>query len=66
MINVILATPGKTSSHPSRVMSITCPFVEDLNPDPKRSRMEVRPVLSFFDEDKVRIIQPHDDSLLVD
>ena len=53
MISVILAAPGRTSSHPFRVMSIARPFVEDLTSDPKRSRMEVRPALSFFDDDKV-------------
>jgi len=52
-INVILAAPGKTSSYPSRVMSIPRSYVEDLIPDPKRGRMELRPALSFFDEDKV-------------
>ena len=34
-------------------------------PEPKRAKMEVRPALSFLDEDKVRTIQPHDDALVV-
>ena len=27
--------------------------------------MEIQPTLSFQDEDKIRIIQPHDDALVV-
>ena len=38
---------------PSRVLSIVQPPVEASSPEPKRSRMEVRPALSFSDEDKV-------------
>ena len=40
-INVILVASGRTSSLPSRVMSVAWPFTEDLPPDPKRSRVEV-------------------------
>ena len=64
-INVILATLGKTGSRPSRVLSITQPFIKDLPPDSKRSRVEVQPALSFSDEDKVETLQPHDDALVV-
>ena len=64
-ISVILTAPGRTSSHPSRVMSIDRSFVEILIPDPKRSRMEVQPTLTFSDEDKVGTLQPHDDALVV-
>ena len=64
-ISVILTALGKTGSHPSRVMSTDRPFPEILIPDPKRSRMEVRPALSFFDKDKVGTLQPHDDALVV-
>ncbi|XP_050289601.1 uncharacterized protein LOC126727719 [Quercus robur] len=39
-INVTLAAPGRTGSHPSRVMFITRPPAEDSNPDPKRTKME--------------------------
>ena len=53
MINVILAAPGRTGSYPSRVMSIARPHAEDLTPNSKRGRMEVRPTLSFSDKDKV-------------
>ncbi|XP_075640508.1 uncharacterized protein LOC142612282 [Castanea sativa] len=46
-------------------MSIAWPLVEDSSLEPKRSKLEVRPVLSFFDEDKVETVQPHDDALVV-
>ena len=64
-INVIIATPGRTGSRPPRVLSIAQPFIEDLPPDSKRNRVEVRPALSFFNEDKVGTLQPHDDALVV-
>ena len=64
-ISVILAALGRTGFHPFRVMSIARSFTEDLTLDPKRGRMEVRPALSFFDEDKVGTLQPHDDALVV-
>ena len=62
---MIFAAPGKTGSHPSRVMSIARLLAEDSNSKPKRARMEFRPSLSFSDEDKVGTIQPHDDALVV-
>ena len=37
---------------------------ENSNPEPKRARMEIRPALSFLDEDKMGTIQPHDDALV--
>ena len=37
----------------------------DSNSEPKRARMEVRPSLSFSDEDKIGIIQLHDNALVV-
>ena len=46
-------------------MSIERPLAEDLILDPKRSRAEVRPALSFSNEDKVGTSQPHDDALVV-
>ena len=64
-INVILVAPRRTSSRPSSVLSIAQPFVEDLRPNSKRSRTEVRPALSFSDEDKVGTLLPHDDALVV-
>ena len=65
IINVILAALGRTGSHPSKVMSVTRPHVEDSNHEPKRARMEIRIALSFSDEDKVGTIQPHNDALMV-
>ena len=62
---MIFVTPGRTGSFPSRAMSIDRPFTEDLTPSPKRSRVEVRPALSFSDEDKIGTSQPHDDALVV-
>ena len=52
-INMIFAALGRTGSFPSRVMSIDRPFDKDLTPSPKRSRVEVRPTLSFSGKDKV-------------
>ena len=46
-------------------MSIAQPLTEGSNPEPKRAKMEVRPALSFLDEDKVGTIQPHDVALVV-
>ncbi|XP_075654953.1 uncharacterized protein LOC142625138 [Castanea sativa] len=46
-------------------MSIARPLTEDSSPESKRSKVEVRPVLSFSDEDKVGTLQPHDDALVV-
>ena len=65
IINVILATLGRTGSHPSRVMFVARPPVEDSNHEPKRAKMETRPALSFLDEDKVGTIQPYDDAPVV-
>ena len=46
-------------------MPVARPPTKDSNPELKRARMEIRPTLSFLDEDKVGIIQPHDDVLVV-
>ncbi|XP_065636820.1 uncharacterized protein LOC136070608 [Quercus suber] len=63
-INVIFATPGRTNSQPSRVMSVAQLLVEDTSFGLKRARLEIRPALSFLDEDKARTIQSHDDALV--
>ena len=55
-INVIFAALGRTGSHPSRVMSVAWPPAEDSNSKLKRARVEIRPALSFLDEDKVGTI----------
>ena len=64
-INVIFTTPGRTDSHPSRVIFVAQPPAKDSSHEPKKARMEIRPMLSFLDEDKVRTMQPHDDALVV-
>ena len=46
-------------------MSIVWPSVDGSSPDPKRSRIEVQPTLSFSNENKVGTLQPHDDALVV-
>ena len=46
-------------------MSVARLQTEDSNSEPKRARLEIKPLLSFSDEDKVRTIQPHDDALVV-
>ncbi|XP_030948649.1 uncharacterized protein LOC115972480 [Quercus lobata] len=45
-------------------MSVARLPAESSNLKPKRARVEIRPVLGFLDEDKIRIIQPHDDALV--
>ena len=44
---------------------MTRPPADGLSPDPKRSKVEVQPALSYFDEDKVGTLQPYDDALVV-
>ena len=63
-ISVILAALGRTGYHPSMVMSIAWPFAEDLPYDSKWGRVEIRPALSFSNEDKIGTLQPHDDALV--
>ena len=65
IINVILAALGRTGSHPSKVMPVARLLAEDSNHELKRAKMEIQPTLSFSDEDKVGIIQPRDDALMV-
>ena len=47
------------------MMSVARPFIEDLPSDLKKTRVEVRPALSFSDEDKVGTLQSHDDALVI-
>ena len=46
-------------------MSVSWLPAEDTNSGPKRAKVEIRPALSFLDEDKAGTIQPHDDALVV-
>ena len=64
-INVIFAALGRTGSQPFKVMSVARLLTEDVNPVPKRAKVEVRPVLSFSDKDKVGTIQPYDNTLVI-
>ena len=64
-INVIFAAPGRTGSSPSRVMSVARLLAEDSSSGLKRAKMDIQPILGFSDEDKIGIIQPHDDTLVV-
>ena len=52
-INVILVALGRTSSHPSKVMSVARLPIKDFEHESKRARVEIRPMLSFSDDDKV-------------
>ena len=64
-INVIFVASRRTSFHSSKVMSVARPPAEDSNSELKKARVEIRPALSFSDEEKIGIIQPHDDALKV-
>ena len=47
------------------MISVAPPSTKDDNRGSKRAKKEVSQVLGFSDEDKVRTIQPHDDTLVV-
>ena len=64
-INVIFATPGRTGSCPSRIMSIARLSSGDTSQDSKRARVELSLVMGFSDKDKIGTIQPHDDALVI-
>ena len=64
-INVIFAAPGRIGSYPSRIMSVACLSVVDINQDLKRAKIEISLILGFSDEDKIGTIQPHDDALVI-
>ena len=64
-INVIFSAPGKTRSCPSKVMSVASLSSGDINQDPKRAKVEIPLVMGFSYKDKIRIIQPHNDALMI-
>ena len=64
-INVIFAAPGRTGFQPARVMSMARSPTKVPNFEPKRARLEIRPSLSFSNEDKISTIQRHGDALVV-
>ena len=53
MINVILATLGRTGSHPFRVMSMSRLPSEADDRESKRARGMAMPLIEFSDEDKL-------------
>ena len=65
MINVILAAPGRTGTCPSQMLSVAQLPTKELQPEPKRAKMNFHPTLSFSEEGKIGTIQPHDDALLI-
>ena len=65
IINIIFAALRRTGSCPSRVTLVPHFPAEDSSSMPKRAKMGAPLVLSFSDEDKVGIIQSHDDALIV-
>ena len=65
MINAILATLGRTGTHPSRVLYVAQLHVDEPQPEPKRAKMNFHPTLIFSEEDKIGTTQPHDDTLLI-
>ena len=38
---------------------------EDTSREPKKAKLERPPVMGFSDENKIRTIQPHDDTLVI-
>ena len=64
-INVIFAAPGRMGSYPSRVMFVARLFSEDTSHELKRAKLDRQLVMGFSDEDKIGIIQPHDDALII-
>ena len=65
MIHVILAALGRTSSFPSRVLSVARLPAEDSERESKRSKKGNSLILGFSDEDKGGTIQPHNDAFVV-
>ena len=64
-INVIFTAPGRTGSCPSKVMSVARLSSEDTCHEPNRARLERPLVMGFSNEEKIEIIQPHDDALVI-
>ena len=64
-INIIFATPRRTGSCPSRVMSLSRYPNKGSSSMPKRVKIGIPLVLGFLDEDKLGTIQLHNDTLVV-
>ena len=65
IINVIFAAPGRNGSYLSRVMLVARLLVDEDGSELKRARILIQPTLGFSNEDKVKTVQPHDDTLVV-
>ena len=46
-------------------MSVTRLPTKDSNSKPKRAKVDIQLILGFSNKDKIGIIQPHDDALVV-
>ena len=46
-------------------MFVTRLPAEDFSSEPKRARIDIQPILSFLDKDKIGTIYPYDDALVV-
>ena len=64
-INVILTAPGRTGSHPFRVMSMGRLPAEADDRQSKRARGMATPLIRFSNDDKLGTLQPHDDALVI-
>ena len=47
------------------MLSVTQLPAKESQPEPKKSRRNSHPILSFSEEDKIGTTQPHDDALLI-
>ena len=64
-IDVILVAPRRIGSCLSRVISVARLFTKDDDRESKKAKKEASLVMGFLSKDKIRIIQPHDDTLVV-
>ena len=65
-INVILATLRRESHLVSRVMLVSPQMAGSEEEAPcKKARVSEQPIIGFTEEDKLVMIQPHDDALMV-
>ena len=64
-INVIFATPRRTGSCLSRVISVAQLSSDEGVSELKRAKVLIQPTLGFSDKDKAGTIQPHDNALVV-
>ncbi|XP_075636551.1 uncharacterized protein LOC142608755 [Castanea sativa] len=64
-INVMFAALGRTGSRPSKVLSVAQTLAEESSSKRKRIQGNAQPILGFSKEDKIGIIQSHDDALVV-